>query len=412
MAISQSISDIFVASKRRPLDPMSADSHTQTRTTRIKEAQMRGIDSTARMLRSRFGVFACLAVLWVCPSCGSEEPDDQGGGAGSQDVSIISGAGGTAGAAAGVAGSQGQPVAGAGRAGATTAAGGAGRTGLAGRTASGGAVATGSAGKSSGTGGANNGGTTIGGAGGKASAGANGAAGGISGPLSNITLWIAGDSTVMTYNPATDPGLEGWGQEIKPFFGDTVTVNNQAIGGRSTTKFMYDVTCTPDGKTPIVDKNSTPPQWGRIKTGIKAGDFLLIQFGHNDAGTVCDRHVDLDDYKTNLSDMADIILAKSATPIMVTPMSTLSYKNGTFTTAFTDYSAAMKSVAKDKGLECVDLNTLSVEYYKSVGYDKLTKDIFQPGGNTHFQKEGAIAMARLITEELKAIGSPLARHLR
>lgn len=368
------------------------------------------LEKNRSVLLGRPGILGCLAILWICSGCGDAEPADPIGSAGSQDVSV-GGASGASGAAANVPENGGQPVAGGGIAGGSTAGGGAAaRTGSAGGTTSGGGGATGNAGKGA-TGGANSGGTVVAGAGGKAGVGAGASgAGGAGGPLSEITLWIAGDSTVKTYDPAVEPVLEGWGQEIGQFFGDTVTVNNQAIGGRSTRTFMYNTTCV--NNAPVADKSSTPAQWGRIKNGIKEGDFLLIQFGHNDAGTVCERHVDLDEYKTNLSDMVDIILAKKATPVLVTPMCTLSYKNGAFTATLTDYSDAMKTVAQSKKLECVDLNTRSIEYYRSVGYEKLTTDIFEPGGNTHFQKEGAIAMAGLVTEELRAMGSPLARHLR
>ncbi len=78
------------------------------------------------------------------------------------------------------------------------------------------------------------------------------------------TTHLAGDSTVMTYPASTIQ--EGWGQELEPFFIDKVTINNQAIGGANVRSF----------------KNG---RWSNILSALKAGDYVLIQFGANDSGT-------------------------------------------------------------------------------------------------------------------------------
>jgi lysophospholipase L1-like esterase len=210
--------------------------------------------------------------------------------------------------------------------------------------------------------------------------------------------------------------LEGWGQELPQFLDAKATVNNQAIGGRSTGTFMYNVTCDTNGKQ-TVDKSVTPSQWGAIKKGLKPGDYVLIQFGHNDEAdpkmaAYCARAVAIPQYKQNLGDMADIIVAHQATPIFVTPMSRLSYKSGVFSATLTDYSAAMKEEAQIKGVKVVDLNTASVELYRMVGYQKLTTDIFEPGGNTHFLKQGAIEMAHLVSKGIRSSGGGLAPYAR
>jgi lysophospholipase L1-like esterase len=227
--------------------------------------------------------------------------------------------------------------------------------------------------------------------------------------LPPVTLFIAGDSTVMTYT-AADP-LKGWGQEISQFFTADVTVNNLALGGRSSRTFMYgNVTCvngvvTYTGSTPSI----TGTRWERIVNNVAAGDYVAIQFGTNDAGTVCERHVDLPEFQQNLGVMADAIRAKSATPIFVTPMSQLSCSSGTPRATLTDYATAMKEAGQALGVEVVDLNALSIQYYESVGCDYLTQYIFD--GSTHFQEQGAIEMARLVTEGLTQMASPLAAYL-
>lgn len=238
--------------------------------------------------------------------------------------------------------------------------------------------------------------------------------------MSPLTVWLAGDSTVMTYTAAhqanAGAALEGWGQELPQFLDANARVDNQAIGGRSTGTFMYNVTCDANGKQ-IVDKSVTPPQWGAIKAGIKPGDYLLIQFGHNDEAdpkiaNYCARHVDIPQYKENLGDMADAIIARNATPIFVTPMSRLSYKNGEFEATLADYSAAMKEEAQVKGVAVIDLNSMSVELYRRLGYDKVKSELFEPGGNTHYVKQGAIELARLVSEGIASSGTGLARYAR
>jgi lysophospholipase L1-like esterase len=232
-------------------------------------------------------------------------------------------------------------------------------------------------------------------------------------PLVELRLWIAGDSTVMTY-PASDAPQEGWGQEIGRFFSERVTVNNQALGGRSTRTFMFNnVACNEQGQ--VIFNGGKPSEsgtrWERIRNGLVTGDFLLIQFGHNDAGNVCERHVGVPEFQQNLSTMVRVARERGATPILITPMSQLSYKDGAFRATLTNYAAAMKKTADSEGVELVDLNTLSVEYYRSKGYDYVANQVFMPGETTHFQKTGAIALAKLIVEELRHADSGLAPHL-
>lgn len=115
-----------------------------------------------------------------------------------------------------------------------------------------------------------------------------------------ITIWLAGDSTVQDYPAGNIEGnngttLEGWGQELAPFFNTRVVVDNQAIGGRSVAFFMWAVQRDAAGNYLCVDDQGNPnyqldatgnhvdtAQWARIKAGIKPGDFLLAQFGTND----------------------------------------------------------------------------------------------------------------------------------
>ncbi|HLP41018.1 MAG TPA: SGNH/GDSL hydrolase family protein, partial [Fibrobacteria bacterium] len=87
-------------------------------------------------------------------------------------------------------------------------------------------------------------------------------------------LFLVGDSTVMTYKNSDAP-MTGWGQRIGWFFAEgTVTVINRAIGGRSSRSFIEE------------------GRWNTVRDELVAGDFLFIQFGHNDRSTVAERHAD------------------------------------------------------------------------------------------------------------------------
>ncbi|HVV50835.1 MAG TPA: SGNH/GDSL hydrolase family protein, partial [Polyangia bacterium] len=254
-------------------------------------------------------------------------------------------------------------------------------------------------------------------------AGAGGA-----GTLPAVTVWIAGDSTVMTYpEPNTDGdsmvSLYGWGQEIGQFFSSKVTINNQAIGGRSVAFFMWSVVQDSAGDYQCVDDQGTPEfktsngnkvntsQWSAILNGMKSGDFLLIQFGTNDETHTCPRYVSLPDFETDFGLMADAARAKGATPIFVTPMGHRTFSGSTATNTLLPYANAMKDEATQKMVEVEDLNLESEAYYTSVGNSYLASTIFDTG-ITHFTAAGATEMATLIVKEVRKNGGRLAAYLK
>jgi lysophospholipase L1-like esterase len=258
-----------------------------------------------------------------------------------------------------------------------------------------------------------------GGASGASEAGRGGA--GSAATAGKATVYIAGDSTVQTY---TSGDLEGWGQELGQFFDARISIVNKAIGGRSVAFFMYAVEMDASGGYVCSDNQGTPKfrldangkridtsQWSQIKSGMKAGDFLLIQFGHNDETHDCPRYVSTTDFETELGNMADAARAKGSTPIFVTPMGHRSFSGMMVRNTLLPYANAMKDEASQKKVEVVDLNLRSVEYYMMVGDAYLAANIFD-GGTTHFHKQGAIEMAKLIVGELRKSAGPLAAYLK
>jgi hypothetical protein len=356
-------------------------------------------------------------------AAGTVSTGGAGGGAGAAGTGGASGAG-----AAGIGGTAGRGAATG--SGGSTATGGAagvgGASGVGGTLGRGGAIGTGGVAGATGRGGA----TPTGGAaargGDSGTGGMNGTAG-AAGAVAPVTVWIAGDSTVMTYPEPNTSGndmksIYGWGQEIGQYLSSKVTISNQAIGGRSVAFFMWAVK-TDSAGTYQCDSQGAPlfqtsngnkvdtSQWARIKSGMKAGDFLLIQFGTNDETHTCPRYVSLPDFQADLGVMADAARTKGATPIFVTPMGHRSFSGSTVTNTLLPYANAMKTEAGIEMVEVEDLNLRSEEYYMSVGSSYLATNIFD-GGTTHFIEAGAVKMAELIIGEIRKNNGRLAAYVK
>ncbi len=217
-------------------------------------------------------------------------------------------------------------------------------------------------------------------------------------PFNGTTVYLCGDSTVMTYNESYYPQA-GWGQMIWKYFNSNVSFVNRAIGGRSSKNFV---------------------EQGRldsILSVIKPDDYLFVQFGHNDA-TVNneDRYAaPYTTYKEYLKKYIDGARAKGAIPVLITPVARLNYSNNTFKNDFPDYCTAMKQVAQENNVPLIDLMTLSLNHYASIGYDETYK-LYLVSSNgtdyTHFTEAGADVIAKIISQEVKKLNIPLASGVK
>ena len=219
-------------------------------------------------------------------------------------------------------------------------------------------------------------------------------------PNVSRTIYIAGDSTVQTYNAKYAP-QQGWGAYLGENLSDKVTVSNHAIAGRSSKSF-YDN--------------------GRLDTilgSIQKNDYLLIQFGINDsAASKAERYAptcgkvpgtagSFEDYMAKYIEGAK---SKGATPVLVTTVIGLkSYdsKSKQFVGSYSNYCNAMKQLAAYYNIPCIDLNSLMVAHYNSIGYDAAYKYHMCSTGSTdmtHFTETGAKAIAKLVADEMKKQG--------
>lgn len=205
-----------------------------------------------------------------------------------------------------------------------------------------------------------------------------------------MRIVIIGDSTVMTYT-ASD-SLRGWGQELALFFNvGAVTVVNKAIGGRSSRSFIED------------------GHWASTLGILQKGDFLFIQFGHNDRSTVAERHADTAQYRQYLTQYVTESRAKGAIPILVSPMNMNAWNGTTLREVFNeganDYHAAMLRVANTQKVPFIDLEQKTAKIFQSLGQVYLTAFIFNTGEGTHFQEMGALLNARCVAEGIKELSA-------
>ena len=236
------------------------------------------------------------------------------------------------------------------------------------------------------------------------------------------TLYLIGDSTVADYTGDYDPGkdymrdrypMTGWGQYFQDFFvrdslplvealfrADSVRVDNRALGGRSTRTFFQE------------------GRWRAVYDSLRPGDVVLMQFGHNDASVAkTERYVDLEGYQEFLRLFIHQTMEKGAVPIVITPVARNSgWTQGRMENIHGEYPGAALAVARETGVDAIDLNQLSMGFFSAKGRDLVSRDYFMnlppgaypayPNGlddNTHFQVEGAREVAQLVFDALKKI---------
>lgn len=211
------------------------------------------------------------------------------------------------------------------------------------------------------------------------------------------TLFIAGDSTAALKGAAEKP-MTGWAEYLQEYFAPTIRVDNRAINGRSTKSFLA------EGRLAAIERD------------LKRGDYLLIQFGHNDSKQEDpSRYADPDhEYPENLQYFIDTARKNGATPILLTSVSRRNFlADGTLDPlAVGAYPEAMKEVAKNTQTPLLDIFTASQQLFQRLG-EQGTKPLFMhlPAGahpnypqgitdNTHFSDTGARLIARIVAQAI------------
>ena len=220
-----------------------------------------------------------------------------------------------------------------------------------------------------------------------------------------FAIYLIGDSTMSTYDESRYP-LTGWGQALSTSFLDEVTVRNHAKSGRSTKSF--------------IDQGL----WKVVYDSLKAGDYVFIQFGHNDEKkydtTLYAAPHTL--YKQNLIKFVNESQSKGAKPVLFTSIARRVFdENGILVETHGEYPLAVIQIADQLGVTLVDMNRLTSDYLQEVG-DEESKSIYcwvQPNknypegkeDNTHLSDIGAKIYARMAMEFLSEQDPNIARHL-
>jgi lysophospholipase L1-like esterase len=225
-------------------------------------------------------------------------------------------------------------------------------------------------------------------------------------PVKKIKIFLAGDSTISIKDPKAYPET-GWGMPFVHFWDSTVTVVNKAKNGRSTKTFISE------------------GLWQSIVDEAGEGDYVIIQFGHNDESVEKkERYASPDTFKMNLTRFINETRAKNATPILFTPVARRKFnKDGEALETHVIYSALVKEVANEQKVLFVDLDEKSRSLYQQMGEanSKLLFLQLAPGehpnypdgklDNTHFSELGARFIAQLILKEIKLLNTDLNKRI-
>ncbi len=234
------------------------------------------------------------------------------------------------------------------------------------------------------------------------------------------TLYLIGDSTVKNGSGRGDGGLWGWGQVLAEHFdAEKVRIENRALGGRSSRTYL------------------TEGLWQRVLDQLQPGDFVLMQFGHNDGGELfaSDRPRALlkgtgDEsvkgvvqqtrkletvytYGSYLRQYIHDAKQKGAHPIVLSPVPRNMWRDGRVLLAEYDYGLWAEQAAKETDVPFVDLNRLIAQRYEKIGEAVVAKDFFTPTDHTHTTKAGAVENADCVAIGLVSLPhSPFLKLLR
>lgn len=203
-------------------------------------------------------------------------------------------------------------------------------------------------------------------------------------------IFYIGDSTVQLNKIDTYPQT-GMSQVLELFLAPEVRVMPHGKNGRSTKSFL--------------DEGLFEP----VRQQMGPGDFLLIQFGHNDNKADPLRHTDpFGSYQENLRYYIREARSRGANPVLITPISRRHFDDrGNFVPgSHGAYPEAMRQVGQQEGVPVADLTALTENYLAQLG-DEASRPLFiWPKDNTHLKYDGAVQMVRFLCRELERFGSP------
>ena len=218
------------------------------------------------------------------------------------------------------------------------------------------------------------------------------------------TLWLCGNSTVVDqdYEP-----WASWGQMITRWFTEDVAVANYAESGETATSFV------------------AAGRLKKIVSLMKKGDYVLMEFGHNDQKEKRSGSGAFYNFAYALKQFVDEARAKEVTPIFVTPTQRRSFgQDGKIQETHANYPEAMRWVAKDLNVPLIELHEMTRVFFETLGVEGSKHALVHyPAGtypgqvkafedNTHFNPYGAYEIAKMMVEGMKTLNLPIVQHVR
>jgi lysophospholipase L1-like esterase len=225
-------------------------------------------------------------------------------------------------------------------------------------------------------------------------------------PKKKIKVYLIGDSTMARKEVRAYPET-GWGMPFAYFFDSTVIVDNRAKNGRSTKSFIAE------------------NLWQPVVNGLHEGDYVFIQFGHNDESPEkVGRYTTPAEFKDNLKRYVTETRNKKAIPVLITPVARRSFDStGKVVNSHGIYGELVKEVASNNKVPLIDLQKSSERLLTEFGAEKSTLLFLHlqprehpnyPEGkvdNTHFSELGARKMAQLVLAEVRSLKLELADRI-
>ena len=237
-----------------------------------------------------------------------------------------------------------------------------------------------------------------------------------------ITVWMSGDSTMA--GATCDGG--GWGDQFGALFNSNVTVENLSVAGRSIQTWLYEKnvssTLGSNGECTL-SATTYSTNWNAMldtSKGMKAGDYLLIEFGINDGDSTCPRHVGGTLFETYLTTMAKAASDRGTQTIFLTSTSAIEC-SGSTAKANRGFGTETKAAGAADSVPVIDMTVLTAALYTSIGlcpnssdYTSTTSNVgqFFCEDHTHFEAAGAKQIAQTAAKALKDQGIGLAAYLK
>ena len=224
----------------------------------------------------------------------------------------------------------------------------------------------------------------------------------------HMRVFLIGDSTMADKLPADFPET-GWGMPFSKLFNDAVEVQNHAYNGRSTKSFRRE------------------GRWAKVQAQLKKGDYVFIQFGHNDAkASDTARYAPSQtDFRENLTRYVAETRAKGGIPILLTPTQRRKFDStGVFVDQHADYPNVVREVAAKEKVLLIDIEKESKKYISSEGPEGAKKMFlhypvgifrkFMKGAadDTHFSPFGAMKISDMVAEAILASNEHLRSFLK